>query len=199
MRDRKFLLFLILGALGLLSLACAGSSAPSGYATPVEKMAEDGFGGWVSVGLKHDKEVKGELIAISENSIYLLEADTLVELATKDVARIRLEAYRREHGSIMAWGFLGTLSTISHGLGLIISAPLWIISSTATAAGVSRNPMHEFPDESLADLRKFARFPQGLPAGEMSHRLKAKTSAKAKKKKKKKLSESLPTLIPKDP
>jgi len=55
------------------------------------------------------------------------------------------------------------LATASHGLILILSAPVWIITSTVAAADASRVP--RIMSTSPTALNVFARFPQGLPPG----------------------------------
>jgi hypothetical protein len=64
---------------------------------------------------------------------------------------------------IAGWGVLGTVSTLSHGLLLIVSAPLWVISSGIVAGIESNAALVDHPEEPLAAFAKFARYPQGMP------------------------------------
>ena len=57
----------------------------------------------------------------------------------------------------------GALSTASHGVGLIISFPVWILIGSISTATQSYTPIQKFPVKSWDELIKYARFPQGLP------------------------------------
>ena len=63
------------------------------------------------------------------------------------------------------WTVAGTLSTASHGVALLLSAPAWIIGGSVATTKVSHAPLITYPSRPWSDLARYARFPQGLPIG----------------------------------
>ncbi|HEY2944210.1 MAG TPA: hypothetical protein VGN09_17375 [Vicinamibacteria bacterium] len=109
--------------------------------------------------------VEGELIAVSDDRVYVLTDSGLVDVPHESVAKAILAAYATGEGQLAGWGALGTLSTLSHGIYLVITAPIWIIAGIMAAAGESRAGLVRYPEKPLTSFRLYARFPQGLPAG----------------------------------
>ena len=60
---------------------------------------------------------------------------------------------------------LGTASTISNGYYLVFTAPLWIITGSIATFTYAREPVVSLGSDAARDLRPFARFPIGMPAG----------------------------------
>jgi hypothetical protein len=107
--------------------------------------------------------VQGELIAIDTDTIHVLADGRLVSLARATVCCAELTAFRMELSELQLWTVLGILSTASHGIVLILTAPLWAIAGTAAAASASYAP-RIVPTDPVV-LQPFARFPQGMPPG----------------------------------
>ena len=150
----------------LLLGACFSTTAPSGWLSTPAAAQREAFGGWIKVEYTHDGEgrtVEGELIAAVQDSLHVLAADSLVSLSIGTVAMATLTAYDAEHDRLVKWTLLGVLSTASHGVGFVLTVPLWVISGTSAAASASRAPRVQSLDTAL--LRPYARFPQGLPDG----------------------------------
>lgn len=130
---------------------------------------QEPFGGWAAVweGKGYSPDFEGELIAIGPDSVFVFSGDSLVIRSLAAVKRVRVVGYDPKAGDLMEWTAVGTLSTASHGLIAIISAPLWfligssITSSAAHASELNAPGYHRTWD----DLRPYARFPQGLPPG----------------------------------
>jgi hypothetical protein len=186
---------LVLGArktlvcgVALVIVGCASSSAPPGFLLSAEQELADAWGGWVEIHLTNSRDVlEGELIAVSEDSLYVLDAACptaacrLTAIAHVDVRDGKVRGYDPRSGDYSLWTFLGVLSTGSHGYGMVLSAPLWILVGTMSAAAVSRSPdvYLDEPDASRARrfeplppedelphrdrVARYARFPQGLP------------------------------------
>jgi len=76
-----------------------------------------------------------------------------------------LWSWETEHGRPLAWGGVGAASTISHGVFLVFSFPIWVLTSTITSGIESRASQLEFPGDGWDKFSIWARFPQGLPAG----------------------------------
>jgi hypothetical protein len=147
---------------------CASNPAPKGWLPPAVKAQEQAYGGWISLSCKNAEavtHVEGELIAITDDRVYVLADSGLVDVPHESVAKATLAAYATGDGQLAGWSALGTLSTLSHGAYLILTAPMWIIAGIMAAAGESRAALLHYPEKPLASFRAYARFPQGLPAG----------------------------------
>lgn len=177
----------VLGAGLLLFLAltgCATSSAPDLWIPEAENVDEQAFGGWIEI--TRDKSVYdapyvfGELLAVEDDSAVVLG----VSLSSSDsidwtsipepvvhviplnsIERARLFWYDSEWGDMALWTTAGILSTASHGFGLILSAPIWLITGSVATRSQSRMPLVTYPDRPWHAFIPFARFPQGLPSG----------------------------------
>ena len=159
----------VLAALLAASVAgCSSNPAPKGWLPPAAKAQAQGYGGWISLTAKKAEpaaHVEGELIAVSDDRVYVLTDSGLVDVPRESVAKAVLAAYATGEGELAGWSALGTLSTLSHGAYLLITAPIWIIAGITAAAGESRAGLLRYPEKPLASFRPYARFPQGLPAG----------------------------------
>jgi hypothetical protein len=118
--------------------------------------------------------MSGELIAINGDSVYLLTDAGLVGTPLTRVDRLVVSGYDSKTREISLGGVAGIISTASHGLFAIISAPVWIITTVSASAAQSHLPQESYPAEDLNRLRKYARFPQGLPEGVSGEELKPK-------------------------
>lgn len=152
----------------LLLAGCAGINAPKGAVPMVAVAPQDGFGGWASIyeGQSYQPAFQGELIAVDSDSVFVLAGDSLVVRALSAVSRIRLVGYDPKAGDLRDWTFAGTVSTVSHGVVAIISAPVWmLIGGSITNAG-ARSSEINVPGRgrSWDSVKPYARFPQGLPA-----------------------------------
>jgi hypothetical protein len=165
----------------LLTGGCAHSPAPAGWLPPADASGSDAFGGWMvaEVGAGHERRrVEGELIAVEADTIIVLAAGGLESLPRAAILKATVAGYAIDAGKLGGWTTFGTISTLSHGVILLLSAPVWIITGSIATGKASRAPLLEYHvvrgDESRAmndasrpwtDLALYARFPQGLPAG----------------------------------
>jgi len=148
--------------------SCASSTAPKGWLPQAVGAQSAAHGGWLSFQVKDGSRGtlhEGELLAIQADSIFILEHGAWFGLPTAQVAKATLTAYDANTGPLALWTLGGTLSTASHGVGLIISAPVWIITGTIATASQSRAPRTTFTPATWERARAHARFPQGLPEG----------------------------------
>ncbi len=147
---------------------CASSTAPRGWLPQAVEAQSAAHGGWLSLrvnGGSRGAVHEGELLAIQADSIFILEHGTCFGLPTAQVVKATLTAYDANTRLLAIWTLGGTLSTASHGVGLILSAPVWIIAGTAATASQSRAPQTTFTPATWEKTRAYARFPQGLPEG----------------------------------
>lgn len=114
-----------------------------------------------------EARAEGELIAVGTDTVFLLSAEGLIAIPMRAITRATLTAYDAQWGGLAAWSTFGTVSTLSHGYGLIVSAPVWILTGSIATASASRAPRRQYRSgaEVWREFRKFARFPQGLPPG----------------------------------
>jgi len=142
--------------------ACFSTSAPRKWLPTAEESQQDAFGAWIRIEQVAEKRpLEGELIAAHAETLFVF-ADSLVSVRADAVRSVTLTAYDSRYGEIVTWSILGTLATVSHGLVLVLTAPVWIITGTAASASASKAPRVQSRDP--VELRKYARFPQGIPA-----------------------------------
>jgi len=158
-------------AAALVSAGCASAHAPVAYQQTPAQAASTAYGGWISLeggDKQHRVLTRGELIAVQNDSVFVLGDAGCVALRVTDVKQGRFEAYQPETGGMTAWTLLGTLSTGSHGVGAVISARVWILVGSLATGSASRSgvrPVRPEQNASWKEIAKFSRFPQGLPPG----------------------------------
>ena len=159
---------LVLGAACCWVLAaCAGNPAPRGWLPGPEDAPQDPYGAWVAVLEGDESETAGELIAVRDDSVFVLtQSGRLAGFAYGDIQQARLAYYDAQWGGLAAWTILGSLATISNGYFAGITLPLWVITGSIAASAESRAPLEEARLVSQwRELRMYARFPQGMPEG----------------------------------
>ena len=166
-----FVLFLPVFVLG-----CATTHAPRGWLENPNDLKTDSHGGWLNLETKTKTKLAGELIAISADSIFIVN-ELFHAIAQSDIRSARLVVYKSYAEGMGGLGFLGTLSTISHGIVLVFTAPLWIIGGSSAAAIRSFEPIIDYPKKELSRFAPFARYPQGLPSGINRNQIKIKPGA----------------------
>jgi len=142
---------------------CASNPAPQTWRPEPREAQRSVRGGWIALDCKEPakRRVEGELIAVDDDALHVLTAEGLRAVPRAEVRKARLVGYGDESGALGAWMALGTLSTLSHGAYLILTAPLlWLTGGGASVADESRGGF--IPE---AQFRAYARFPQGLPPG----------------------------------
>jgi hypothetical protein len=177
MRIRTIACAATVAALAAIMAACAGTSAPTGWLSPATETQREAFGAWIQITFQqaaNRENIDGELIAVEGDIVYILVENTLKSAQVAQIKQARLTIYNSQPSLLALWTLVGTLSTISHGIGLVISAPIWIICGTMTTSLESYAPRAIYPQKSWDELRKFARFPQGLPPDLDNHPLKSK-------------------------
>ncbi len=154
-------------ALALLAAACTvANPAPKGWQRDIDQAQRSKYGAWTIVELDGGKEVDGELIAVEPERLLLGSRGRLVPVPIGAIHEVTLSAYTADASGLVASTGLGVLSTISHGWFLIFSAPLWALIGGGLSRSASGDGFLTADDPAeIAELRKWARFPQGLPAG----------------------------------
>jgi hypothetical protein len=166
-------------ALALSCAACAGNTAPKGWLPEPEQSQAEAYGGWIQVihmEGQAQRSTEGELIAVSADSIWVLNQNYAVAIPTASVKDGKLTAYAARKGRLATWTGLGAVATVSNGAYLIFTAPMWIIGGSVATAGETRAPQRKAPPLSWPELAPYARFPLGIPEGIELGGLKAKPS-----------------------
>jgi len=179
MHVRKKALVFIPFLLLVFLTGCASTTAPGDWLPTAQEAQMEAYGSWIYVeyatGSSSFDKVDGELIAIGDDTVFILSStDQLVSIPLDKIESAKLTTYDAKHGVLGLWTLGGSLSTASHGIVLIISLPVWILSGSITTAAQSYAPIEKFPIKSWDDLRKYARFPQGLPDGLKLEKLRSK-------------------------
>ena len=145
-------------------LGCASNTAPHDFLMTPAEAREMAFGGWMELDLTSER-VEGELLAVTADSVWVMTAQGGRAIATTAVRTGKLTGYKGQQGMISGYTALGVVSTLSNGVALILTAPLWIIVGTTAASNESRAPQRIRPDagRTWPELALFARFPQGMP------------------------------------
>ena len=152
----------------LSAAGCASTGAPSGFLPDPTEAQTDAFGSWLDVVITGDagrEVVEGELIAIDDDTTWVLTAAGLRSFASSAMVEGHLAAYDPRTGTLTGGVVLGTFTTIANGVFLVLTAPMWIIGGTAAAASQSRTPLHDVQEVTPVSLAPFARFPGGMPPG----------------------------------
>jgi hypothetical protein len=145
----------------LLSIHCATTNAPDNWLPEPEASVADPYGGWIDIQPRKGRIISGELIAVSSDSVYLADS-SMYALAKGNILNARVAYY--DAGTELAMGaVLGPFVTLSNGLFLIFTAPMWIIGGPIAASSRSFDPIVDYPKKPLEDFAKYARFPQGIP------------------------------------
>jgi hypothetical protein len=148
--------------------ACARNSAPRGWLLRPAQAQVAAYGGWIELAYRESgdkRRTDGELIAVSADSVWVLNENRGVVIPTIMVQSGKLTAYAAQTGTLTTWTVVGTLATISNGAFLIFTAPMWLIGGSLTVGGESRSPERKHPPLTWMELAPFARFPQGMPEG----------------------------------
>lgn len=152
----------------LAATACTSHSAPSGFLPDPREAQTDAYGSWIDVtvtGNEAGEEILGELIAIDADTTWVLGTSGIRSFATAAIVQGRLVAYDSRAGAVGGGAVVGFVSTISNGVFLILTGPMWIIGGSVAAAQQSRRPIHDLTEDTPASFGRFARFPMGLPEG----------------------------------
>ncbi len=148
----------------MLLILVSSCSAPR-YVPKLEEVPFSAYGSHIEVQQIKGSQIEGELIAVEDSALVLLtgaeSAKQLQELPFNNISKFKL-TYAQPQS--YAWTIpVYTLSTASHGLFAIFTAPINIaVTSVVTSRGVNAFTYNEKVME-YKELRQFARFPQGIP------------------------------------
>jgi len=147
-------------------MSCASSTAPRGWLPSATEAQYTGFGSWIDVKYVRDSikiNSRGEFIAVGDDSLFCLVENNLLSIPLQSISSATITTFNSHHGRIASCTLLGMLSTGSHGFGAVVSAPLWIIMGSISTSIRSHEPIKKYGRRDWVELRKYARFPAGIP------------------------------------
>ena len=156
-----------LPALVLLAVGCASNPAPPAWRPDMQAALRTVHGAFSRTELVGGAVVTGELLAVEPGAVVVNDWAGPQRIAARCVVRLRLIEFDAPQWQVLTWGGLGTLSTISHGGFLVLSAPVWVATTVVSAYVLQRGAGDETFEgaETLFGALRWARFPQGLPPG----------------------------------
>jgi hypothetical protein len=162
--------------------ACSQNPAPAGWLAPPRQAQSDPYGAWIVVWQPAPPDLRGEVLAaqgeflaVDRDSVYVLSPDSVVRaVPVGTIHSARIAFYDAQSAGLGIWTGVGSVSTISNGGFLVLTLPLWVIGGSLITGGQSRAPLRDVQaGDSWDVLRRYARFPQGLPEG-LPRRLRTK-------------------------
>lgn len=145
--------------------SCRSVKTPAGTVPRRGSLDKDAFGAWMIL-TKGGKQIAGEFIASSNDSIYILPDNGLQAHAIAGLDTIRIVMYKTDAGAYAVWTSIASVATVLNGLFAVITLPATLVTGITTSV-VEGNRIN-YLDKGKADwseMRKYARFPQGLPPG----------------------------------
>lgn len=107
---------------------------------------------------------RGELLSVEEKLLWVLVPDSgEVSVPRHELKQVVVEVRPSTVGRDASWTLLGAISTVSHGLFALFSAPLWLLTGTTSTLMNASSTSITLKPEGLATLWQYARFPQGRP------------------------------------
>jgi hypothetical protein len=157
----------------------AALPAGTAGAGPEWWLADEGEQDWEFAG-EHPRpvaprpegQVSGEFLALTPDTLYVLTTDsTLVTVPLVQVVSARISFFDAQTSLVRGYVALAAVSTLSHGVGLLLSLPVWLASGSVAASSQARTAIKEPGDDGWQALQMYARFPQGPPPGLHTMRL----------------------------
>ena len=170
---------LLLSGFILILSGCGAIRIPANYAHNPQELKKVITGSWTEVKLKskditgNETTFSGELIAIQADTLYILDDLGLHGIHRNNISEAVVYMYMNKSGKYaIATGLLyipDIVAAIVMGQpGFLILGIPWILTGSiiTVAEGTNHSNFLNYPySNQLPDLKKFARFPQGMPAG----------------------------------
>jgi hypothetical protein len=144
---------------------CGTMHAPRGTVPAAHAAGSDAWGGWIRVVSVDGRRDQGELIAVSADSLWLLVGAVPLAIAAERVRSAEVTGWDSRPGDVVGLAALGTLSTISNGAFLLLTAPAWIVTGAVASSAQAAQSRISAGGADLQRLAVYARFPAGLPPG----------------------------------
>jgi len=170
---------ILLGVCLVLLTECQNSMIPRAY-VPGPSMAEKSItGSWIVMTIQQDlplpakSEISGELIAIENDTVYLLTRSSFLRIRQGTVSKAVIYPFRPQSSTVLAITGLSLLPTLfgsvirpDPGAALLLLGIPLVVTGTIMGMNEYYGSIIRYPQYySLKDLSRFARFPQRLPPG----------------------------------
>lgn len=174
---RRIKTILLLTGLILFLSECGTLKIPANYRYTAWQLKREITGNWIKIKLNSkiiaepDTILAGELIAIQSDTIYLITPDGLKGVHVSSIDNADLYMYMNQAGLYAALTGLLYLPDMMAALVtgipafLLLGVP-WIVTGSivTTVEGSNHANILNYPNFCwLEELKKFARFPQGMP------------------------------------
>lgn len=150
---------------------------------PSEYVLKSG-GDIANITTRGNVHIKGEFLCLQDSSVYLLIHDQrITRIAIRDIYEIDIEGYSNRSWVtplILFQAVPTVLLTIAAseadadvGIALLVFGGATVLTYVALEASTPAPPggSQPFTEESIDELRKYARFPQGLNPDQLQQRL----------------------------
>lgn len=157
----------ILLLFGVLMITSCSVMAPPSFLPPRENVGRETTGALVTLRGHHYSSIEGELIAVSNDSIYLLVksyTDTCGKVQVWSKEEVVNYTIRYAIGKNYGWTIpVFTLLSLTHGVFALATLPMnWIVTGSLQSAA-KKSVTFSKEQVGVEKLSMFARFPQGLP------------------------------------
>jgi hypothetical protein len=135
------------------------------YVPGAESLTESVHGSYLVLESKDGNHISGELIAVDSSGVVLLSSreKKCVTVPRNSIAWYSLHYAKAKNYS---WTIpVYSLFTLSHGIFLVFTLPLNLITTSSITNGGIRSYRYTKKNFTLDQMKDFARFPQGIPAG----------------------------------
>jgi len=170
---------LLLSAFVVFLWGCSASKIPTDYRYSARGLKKEIGGSWAIIQLNSkeisvfDEPLSGELIAAQPDTIYLLTEAGLKAMFVPDIKDIVLYKFMNFTGVYAGVTVLLALPDIIAAIGfkepafLLLDVP-WVLTGTIYTITEGSNHLnlvnYTYPGQ-LPELKKYSRFPQGMPQG----------------------------------
>lgn len=164
---RRFGKGIVHAMIAVILTGCA-TARPPVFGRPIEVTPTAGH---------EDSSARGELLAVGEGGVWVLESRRVREIPFADIQKVRVGLHGLDGRAAGTWAGAGAVGTIG-GLaiacsqvegtscgGLALLAIPWALVGIPSAASLEKSSRVFLSSENREALVPYARFPQGLPDG----------------------------------
>jgi hypothetical protein len=152
----------------ILIAGCATNWVPDRWLASPEQSQVQGYGGWATVTFDSNPKratIGGELISVAPDQLMILMPSGVIEVSKTGTKRVVVDGYEQDVRPVRRGWLIGSLASITHGYLAPVTVGLWSGAAQAALREAYSYARVTYPGQRWQDLRRYARFPQGLPAG----------------------------------
>lgn len=148
------------------------SCTPSGY------LASE-YGDEAGITMKMNRELKAELLAVTDTMIYVLKDKTIIAISNKNLKEINFKKYEDDYSWVMGVVLYEVLPSVlltslasgmdsQAGTTFAISIIPAVVTTTLFLFTSAKSSFYNFKDVSdVFELKKFSRYPGGITERQM--------------------------------